>query len=1650
MAFSTQKEFFHVPFMNETVDYECRKACVKLKTYQSTIDHRSWAMDESLQSRFLSDLITCQTPVGGYGDGDGDDEYDYDYDGDETGEGARAPGRNLGSRRGGGRHKRGVGRPVHTDSGYIGEPGMRGDEGAGPSGRGRIGGPGGGGPGGSGPRGGGTGGGGPRGGGPGGGGPGGSGPGGGGPGSGPGGFSGGGGPGGGGPGGAFPGGADGRGAKLGQSGLLTADSVIACANEQMGRMQELLLHKKNLEKQLEVSNERLKVSNMENDKIKAIMNNKFDSSHSKDFYNKIQKLTSGGKISKGEENELLQIYNKFEDMSKAYEILQAENAYLKRLMEKLSLRASFEALKVEPEKSNDIAFLQNEVNKLRKELSILRKFEDDKLKGTMDSNRNKMSDQDAETLKAIIKERNALREKCKTFKDLEAKVYELQKIAKEADKMSDSLSNDLDSQSKHINKMEHEMKQMQDYYEDQIAKHKFNEDILRCQLDEMKEELIRARCSAQKAECLQMEISSLRNELMRRELALNDYNCQYNQLMNVIDELQHNAIQNLHDTQTQTCTDYMDDLTFFARATLNEIKKEIKKRGGDGDNIGGPAITDGLSPDECCAELQRLHDMVKQLTRQNEYLQNNVQKAAEDYCAEAFTKLREMEEKYKKSQDDISYLKKDKDALNMHAMDKLNEFSDRVDKMGTDVGKAVKDTAYMDKDLKESMKLVKEISDIQLKNVQLSNAVNALNTRDDQSNIDDLRRQLLEEQAKNKKCQEENKRLRELLEKRGIDPELATKDIVKEVADVQKGGPATGLDVQRSGPFIGPDGQKGTPSGASQLAGPDKGGPFVGKDIGPEAGKKFESGGGEVVGAEVVRKGGPGESAVVGPEAGKKAGPGVADIGGPSAVRKDALDTAGVKGPDAFKAPTPGRGPEATQPVAPGAVPGPAAAKTSGPAERGPGVGGPATGAPGAGSPAVGGPSPGGLPAGGPQKGVPITGGPGIGGPPAGSPGADPGTSGQPTGGPGTGATTGGPRTGPTTSGPGAGPALGGPAAGPGAGGPATDSPVGGGPAAGGPGPVGPAAGGPTAGGPAAGGPAADRPGAGPGRVGPAAGGPGTGDTTGGPGTDGPTGGGPGSGATTGGPKAGPAVGGPTAGGPGLGAPTPGGPDAGVPTAGGPAAAGPPAGGPAAGVPAAGDPGAIGPAARRPGAAGPGGGPAAGGPTTGGPGAVGPAAGIPGAGGPAAGGPTAGGPSAAGPAAGGPGAVGPAAGGPGAAGPIGGGPAAGGPATGGPATGGPGAVGPATGGPGAADPTRGGPAMGRPGAVGPAAGVPGADGTAAGGPGPGKGDIGRPGAIRIGEPVVGEGGGPGGYTGVIGPGGADQTRGPGEPDRSGPGLDKIGGAGPVGDGSAIGDGESGGRTGTKPGKGEGIGGSVPGRGPIGRGPPISGGGKSRRGKGAAATADSDAFQQFIDTNANTMISNIRAGSALEKELRAILNSFMMECGFCFCKSLVPKSKFYALCHKLLHNGIQCMSFRELAYMHRKIFMAADKLHPGCLLNMILTELGFKDGEGLKCCHCKNALCCSNSEEMLKEKVSKLERDIEMAKEYLDSLKGQPKTPKNPYTSTGKTYRNMEDSYTEAVEELLTCRETRPALSRTHSKQMKTLKARIMKCSEMLR
>ncbi|KAH8288517.1 hypothetical protein KR054_004380 [Drosophila jambulina] len=61
MAFSTQREFFHVPFKNETLEFECVDACVKLKTYPSTVDDRSWSANDDRKSQFVADLVACNT-----------------------------------------------------------------------------------------------------------------------------------------------------------------------------------------------------------------------------------------------------------------------------------------------------------------------------------------------------------------------------------------------------------------------------------------------------------------------------------------------------------------------------------------------------------------------------------------------------------------------------------------------------------------------------------------------------------------------------------------------------------------------------------------------------------------------------------------------------------------------------------------------------------------------------------------------------------------------------------------------------------------------------------------------------------------------------------------------------------------------------------------------------------------------------------------------------------------------------------------------------------------------------------------------------------------------------------------------------------------------------------------------------------------------------------------------------------------------------------------------------------------------------------------------------------------------------------------------------------------------------------------------------
>jgi len=47
----------------------------------------------------------------------------------------------------------------------------------------------------------------------------------------------------------------------------------------------------------------------------------------------------------------------------------------------------------------------------------------------------------------------------------------------------------------------------------------------------MMQELLSAKCAAQKIECQKIEIDELRRELLNRSIALNAYDCQYQQLM---------------------------------------------------------------------------------------------------------------------------------------------------------------------------------------------------------------------------------------------------------------------------------------------------------------------------------------------------------------------------------------------------------------------------------------------------------------------------------------------------------------------------------------------------------------------------------------------------------------------------------------------------------------------------------------------------------------------------------------------------------------------------------------------------------------------------------------------------------------------------------------------------------------------------------------------------------------------------------------------------------------------------------------------------------------------------------------------------------------------------------------------------------------
>lgn len=256
------------------------------------------------------------------------------------------------------------------------------------------------------------------------------------------------------------------------------DSLINAADDTIGTMKDLMIKNNLLQKQLEDSKDRLVTATQENADIKRIMGQRYDPEKSKALKNKITQLSDAKKIDPNDTRELTDIQKSIDDMNKAFEILEVENANLRRLIEKQSKRIPMESIKIDPEKSNDVKYLQNKIDTLGKELAILRQAEDEYMKSGGPKG-SYAPDMDADNIQKMLAERDALRRKMKGLVFLENKVNQLQAKANRADSTSGNLSKNLHAQNNYINEMESEMQEMQKYYENEVEHSKYNEEILK-------------------------------------------------------------------------------------------------------------------------------------------------------------------------------------------------------------------------------------------------------------------------------------------------------------------------------------------------------------------------------------------------------------------------------------------------------------------------------------------------------------------------------------------------------------------------------------------------------------------------------------------------------------------------------------------------------------------------------------------------------------------------------------------------------------------------------------------------------------------------------------------------------------------------------------------------------------------------------------------------------------------------------------------------------------------------------------------------------------------------------------------------------------------------------------------------------------------
>nr|NP_001303589.1 Coiled-Coils Y [Drosophila melanogaster]ALI51689.1 Coiled-Coils Y [Drosophila melanogaster] len=650
MAFSTQKEFFHIPYINESYELNCTGVCVNLKTYPSSIDDRSWSENEEKKSRFVADLVACNNPI-------------FVKHGNEN------------------------------FKNFIDTYG---------------------------------------------------------------------------------------------SNLLLEDSLINAADDAIDWLQDLM--KRNiLNNQLPESDMKLLSIKMDNAEIKRIINQRYNRDNARTLQVKLNGWISS-KNELHEEKELKEIIRTIDDMDKTQDLLEAENAYLKRIIEKQSIRCRLDSLEINPEQSTDVEYLQRKINEMAKELSLLRQTEDMlirkcaqmcrsecneafKIEGVYMNNAFSL-EQDILNIQRILQERDALRKKCKNLEALGEKLNALEQKANEAENISEDLEDNINQQNQYINDIQQEMDKMKNYYENEVDKAKGLEKLLTCRCNQVMQELLSARCAAQRTECQQIEIEELHRQLLKRDIALNEYDCQYQQLMVVVCELNRRYC-NQHGSGTGVVPAYSpemgDDLAFYTRVTLDHIMNELCKQSdcfkfiNQNRSSEDPAIN---SLEECTLELGRLRKLLTQQTDSCQAVKNEKKETSYsvDKCNQELERLNDL---LKQKDEQLEVLIEENECLCMAAEISKN----KLDDLDNQVQKLDEDTRHMEQGIVESIGLIQDIGDVSHENELLKGKISQLEDGEARQLISDLSKQLEDCREQSRLIREINDEMGKTLQKFGINPE---------------------------------------------------------------------------------------------------------------------------------------------------------------------------------------------------------------------------------------------------------------------------------------------------------------------------------------------------------------------------------------------------------------------------------------------------------------------------------------------------------------------------------------------------------------------------------------------------------------------------------------------------------------------------------------------------------------------------------------------------------------------------------------------------------------------------------------------------------------------------------------------------------------